>query len=233
MNQTFEAFVFASVVSWYRKHRWRVRLIHPGQSKTVKLKFNTRGKPGNYTFAECRRGPERVRIGDTTCLDDTPINPPGPTGCSLAPGDAGRDAWTEDANDDGATSGTAGDAAGASSDGGAGGATNGGTTSGTATSGSATGGSAGGGASADAPGSTGGCGCRLASRSGAPSVAGAAWILLPLVSTLRKRVTTLRPRLRIAEVGASQASALSEIVLLGRQRRDRDHARSRRDRSRE
>jgi hypothetical protein len=55
VNQTFEAFVFASVVNWYKEHGWQVELIHPTGENSVKLKFNTRGRPSGYTFARCRK----------------------------------------------------------------------------------------------------------------------------------------------------------------------------------
>src|SRR6266536_2984744 len=46
VNQTFEAFVFASTVKWYRKHRWHVEIKNPqSNSRFVKLKFSTMGRP--------------------------------------------------------------------------------------------------------------------------------------------------------------------------------------------
>ncbi len=71
VNQTFEAFVFASVVAWYRRKGWRVALVHPrstpagtGASRqgVVKLKFSTRGRPSGYTYALCRRGRVAVEV---------------------------------------------------------------------------------------------------------------------------------------------------------------------------
>jgi hypothetical protein len=60
VNQVFEAFVFAQVISWYQKlPGWQVELVNPGPIKSsstanhVRLKFSTRGKPVNYTHAKC------------------------------------------------------------------------------------------------------------------------------------------------------------------------------------
>lgn len=55
VNQTFEAFVFASVVQWYRQRDWQVNFVNPVDRKTksprFRLKYSTRGAPKNYTFA--------------------------------------------------------------------------------------------------------------------------------------------------------------------------------------
>jgi hypothetical protein len=67
VNQTFEAFVFASVVNWYRTMGWNVELVHPtkpkdGQAPPVRLKFSTRGRPDGYTRAVCSRGYLRLQV---------------------------------------------------------------------------------------------------------------------------------------------------------------------------
>jgi hypothetical protein len=64
VNQTFEAYVFAAMISWYKQRGWDVQLISPknGAAGTVKLKFNTRGKPSGYTYAFCRKGSKEVQI---------------------------------------------------------------------------------------------------------------------------------------------------------------------------
>lgn len=65
VNQTFEAFVFAAVVAWYRQHGWKVVFIHPKGEKepaTLRLKFSTRGKPSGYTYALCRKGRRKVQV---------------------------------------------------------------------------------------------------------------------------------------------------------------------------
>lgn len=65
VNQTFEAFVFASVVSLYRGRGWKAELVHPkgASARTaVKLKFNTRGRPGAYTYALCHKGEVVVEV---------------------------------------------------------------------------------------------------------------------------------------------------------------------------
>lgn len=62
VNQTFEAFVFASLVNWYVQHGWSVEFMNPGQDKLVKLKFNTRGRPSLYTYALCVKGEQRIQV---------------------------------------------------------------------------------------------------------------------------------------------------------------------------
>lgn len=58
VNQTFEAYVFASCIKWYKKNGWKVYIINPkaGSYKgEFKLKFNTRGAPANYSYAICKK----------------------------------------------------------------------------------------------------------------------------------------------------------------------------------
>lgn len=65
VNQTFEAFVFASVASWYKEHGWDVSFVHPistQSKKHLKLKFSTRGRPSNYSYVKCRKGDEVLQI---------------------------------------------------------------------------------------------------------------------------------------------------------------------------
>jgi hypothetical protein len=62
VNQTFEAFVFASLVNWYATHGWLVEFKNPGPNRLVKLKFNTRGRPSLYTYALCTKGNEKIQI---------------------------------------------------------------------------------------------------------------------------------------------------------------------------
>jgi len=67
VNQTFEAFVFAAVVAWYKKQGWRVSMIHPkkddeSRDKTLRLKFSTRGRPGRYSYALCKKHERRVQV---------------------------------------------------------------------------------------------------------------------------------------------------------------------------
>lgn len=56
VNQTFEAFVFASCIKWYKNKGWDVKIINPkdGRYKNkFQLKFNTRGAPAHYSYAKC------------------------------------------------------------------------------------------------------------------------------------------------------------------------------------
>ena len=54
VNQTFEAFVFAALTSWYKQHGWSVHFVHPQRVEKKSegkklgplfLKFSTRGRP--------------------------------------------------------------------------------------------------------------------------------------------------------------------------------------------
>jgi hypothetical protein len=65
VNQTFEAFVFASVIQWYRGDGWTVELINPNRSHSeapLRLKFSTRGAPDKYSYARATKGREAVQI---------------------------------------------------------------------------------------------------------------------------------------------------------------------------
>jgi hypothetical protein len=67
VNQTFEAYVFAETLSWYRNQKWRVKLVHPldeqkKRRKHCHLKFSTSGRPGNYTYASCTRHKQVIQI---------------------------------------------------------------------------------------------------------------------------------------------------------------------------
>jgi len=63
VNQTFEAFVFASTVNWYVNHGWSIEFRNPqSSSKFVKLKFNTRGQPKLYTYALCTKDNQKIQV---------------------------------------------------------------------------------------------------------------------------------------------------------------------------
>jgi hypothetical protein len=63
VNQTFEAFVFASTVKWYVNHNWSVKFKNPrSNSKFVKLKFSTRGQPSLYTHALCTKDNQKIQV---------------------------------------------------------------------------------------------------------------------------------------------------------------------------
>jgi len=65
VNQTFEAFVFASCIKWYKNNDWIVNIINPkdGRYKNkFQLKFNTRGAPANYSYAKCVKNNEIKQI---------------------------------------------------------------------------------------------------------------------------------------------------------------------------
>ena len=63
VNQTFEAFVFASVLNWYKSEGWNVHIVNPASSPNeVKLKFNTRGMPERYSYAICEKGRTKIQV---------------------------------------------------------------------------------------------------------------------------------------------------------------------------
>jgi hypothetical protein len=62
VNQTFEAFVFASIVKWYVNHGWSVEFKNPQSKRYVKLKYSTRGRPSLYTYALCTKGDQKIQI---------------------------------------------------------------------------------------------------------------------------------------------------------------------------
>lgn len=64
VNQTFEAFVFASVAAWYRERGWQVELVHPAghDNQSLRLKFSTRGRPSNFSFIRCTKNNQAIQI---------------------------------------------------------------------------------------------------------------------------------------------------------------------------
>jgi hypothetical protein len=68
INQVFEAFVLCATIRWYEDHGWDVSIRNPVDrdtklpSQVIRLKFSTRGKPSNYTYASCQKGTSRVEV---------------------------------------------------------------------------------------------------------------------------------------------------------------------------
>lgn len=64
VNQTFEANIFAKTIQWYQKNSWKVTIVNPTRNggKVFILKFNTRGKPVNYSYATCSKGKLKCQI---------------------------------------------------------------------------------------------------------------------------------------------------------------------------
>jgi len=66
VNQTFEAFVFASVIKWYQNNSWETSFHHPFNSTTnkpqPKLKFSTRGRPDGYSYIIAKKGDQVIQI---------------------------------------------------------------------------------------------------------------------------------------------------------------------------
>ena len=76
VNQTFEAFVFASLAGWYRERGWKTTFVHPERDagKSLHLKFSTRGRPGNYSYIRCELGGQSVQIRHQLRLSTTSHN---------------------------------------------------------------------------------------------------------------------------------------------------------------
>lgn len=66
VNQTFEAFVLAQVVGWYRTRGWTTTLTNPapsgGGKPVFRLKFSTRGRPGNYSYFRCTKDGAEIEV---------------------------------------------------------------------------------------------------------------------------------------------------------------------------
>lgn len=65
VNQTFEAYVLASVIEWYRRSGWVIKFEMPRNSngrQYFKLKFSTRGAPKKYTYIVCEKENEVLQI---------------------------------------------------------------------------------------------------------------------------------------------------------------------------
>ena len=66
VNQTFEAFVFASVLDWYKKRGWNITISNPIDRQTkaprFRLKFSTRGEPKNFSYAVAQKKNRTVHI---------------------------------------------------------------------------------------------------------------------------------------------------------------------------
>jgi hypothetical protein len=64
VNQTFEAYTFASTIEWYKKNKWKVKIKNPKENgkEKFKLKFSTRGAPSNYSYALCEKDGSKCQI---------------------------------------------------------------------------------------------------------------------------------------------------------------------------
>jgi hypothetical protein len=68
VNQTFEAFVFAQTVGWYRARGWAIEVQNPRPQKDkperFRLKFTTRGRPAGFSYVRCTSpdGTEIVQV---------------------------------------------------------------------------------------------------------------------------------------------------------------------------
>lgn len=77
INQVFEAFVFAQMIAWHKKDGWNCTFVHPPRAtaaptgtplpnpplpEPLRLKFSTRGRPSNYSYALCEKGTDRRQV---------------------------------------------------------------------------------------------------------------------------------------------------------------------------
>jgi hypothetical protein len=65
VNQTFEAYVFANCIKWYKENGWNIKIINPKKGRykdKFQLKFNTRGAPSHYSYAFCTKDDKIVQI---------------------------------------------------------------------------------------------------------------------------------------------------------------------------
>ncbi|HEY5235320.1 MAG TPA: hypothetical protein VIJ14_04005, partial [Rhabdochlamydiaceae bacterium] len=64
VNQTVEAYVFAEVIKLHDERGWRVQLKNPKvkNQDVFRLKFSTRGKPDNFSYAVATRDNETFQI---------------------------------------------------------------------------------------------------------------------------------------------------------------------------
>lgn len=57
INQTFEAYVLAQTIAWFKSHPgWEVEIVSPLNEEgapNFRLKFSTRGRPEGYTYVRC------------------------------------------------------------------------------------------------------------------------------------------------------------------------------------
>lgn len=64
VNQTFEAYTFASTIEWYKRNGWTVKICNPKVKgmRVFKLKFTTWGCPKNFTYAICKKNSNSCQI---------------------------------------------------------------------------------------------------------------------------------------------------------------------------
>lgn len=65
VNQTFEAYVFASCIKWYKNKGWIISIQNPKKGRykgKFQLKFSTRGAPAHYSYAICNKESEIIQI---------------------------------------------------------------------------------------------------------------------------------------------------------------------------
>ncbi|HPT72842.1 MAG TPA: hypothetical protein PLE74_11255 [Candidatus Cloacimonadota bacterium] len=61
VNQTFEAYALAQTIKWYLVRNWKVSCVNP-KGGQFKLKFNTRGKPVNYSYFILKHNRQTIHI---------------------------------------------------------------------------------------------------------------------------------------------------------------------------
>jgi len=64
VNQTFEAYVFAKVIEYYKNKNYKVTIVNPkvDGKEVFKLKFSTRGAPNKYSYALLEMDGEKFQL---------------------------------------------------------------------------------------------------------------------------------------------------------------------------
>ena len=62
VNQTFEAYVFAKTIKYYKDHSWNMQMINPKNSNHLRLKFSTRGAPINFSYCRGEKNNYTIQI---------------------------------------------------------------------------------------------------------------------------------------------------------------------------
>lgn len=62
VNQTFEAYVFAKTIKYYQNNGWHTTIVNPPNTKKLRLKFSTRGAPGNFSYCLAQNKSRSIQI---------------------------------------------------------------------------------------------------------------------------------------------------------------------------
>lgn len=62
VNQTFEAYVFAKTIKHYKNNGWQTTIVNPPKTNKLRLKFSTRGAPGNFSYCLAQKNSKSIQI---------------------------------------------------------------------------------------------------------------------------------------------------------------------------